>query len=62
MTTRSSEYALMTHKRCTACERWLHKSWFQKNTSKADHLQTYCRPCQNAKMRETRARKVQAHG
>ena len=39
-------------KRCSRCELWLELSAFTPNRSRRDGLQTFCRDCQRAYMRQ----------
>lgn len=39
-------------KRCSRCDTWLDLSRFSPNAKRSDGLQTYCRDCQRAYMRE----------
>jgi len=52
-TVRERRVAPQGHKWCAACECFKDISEFPRNRSSADGLATYCKPCHNAKGKET---------
>lgn len=43
---------IVSVKRCSRCGQWLDRDSFSPNAKRSDGLQTYCRACQRAYMRE----------
>jgi hypothetical protein len=46
-------------KQCTKCKKWLKRNCFRRQNAAPDHLQWYCKPCDNERRYDHRMKNLE---